>query len=1023
MFVNLNTRSYYSLLSTNLSISEIIDFAIKNKQTHVCLTDFNVLYGAVEFYNLAKKNHLIPIIGLEIFDYHTNSELVLIAKNNDGYIKLIKISSFASSNQEFNLHEYLDDNLFVIVKSGNFKGDHDNCIDQKDLAFNFVNCYDLDKKVGLNVINAVSMKQAGKKSKFEINELYNSDVVSASCFLSTEQAKKQFSKKQLDKLEDLVQQCSNWDLDNLKKNSIIKYDAPKGFGSNQYLVELCKNAFNQLLEQRLVKPADQKRLIYELEIIKKLNFSDYFLFVYDFINHAKKQGIVIGPGRGSAAGSFISYLLNITTINPITYGLIFERFLNPERKSMPDIDVDIMDSRREEVVDYLFSKYSKDKVAHIITFQRIKVKNAIRDVCRILDLRTSETDEVIRFVSYDEIADWDKNQNAAALKKVLNCSECDLEQRKCKRSGTVSCYMIAKIFDLAQTIFNIPRQTGLHAAGVVCGNEPLNETIPLQYLNNRSVSQFSMEYLEQFGLMKIDLLGLKTLTIIDEINSLVKLNYDRSFDINNVPLNDKNTFNLLKKAYTKGVFQLESLGMQNVLKKVLPETLEDISIISALYRPGPQDNIDEYAKRRFSNNDFDYLSEDLVDILKPTHGIIIYQEQVINTAMVVANFSAAQADSFRRAISKKDEALLLKDKKVFIQQAIKNNYSEQKALEIFEYLHKFADYGFNHSHSLSYAFLAYQMAYLKANYPKEFYLILLKNNIDSKVKLTDYFIEIIERNIGIIKPNINQSDWSFSLSHDNQKIILGFNMINGLGNENANKIVQARNNQQFETFADCLINLAKNGITKSLFEKLINAGAFDQFKLDLSKKAMSALVKSYFDNNVGFKNDDDLISDEEKKEIINSSLFFLTKEQPELFIALSKDEVIAKNELADSLLKVSFEAIKKKIYKPNIFKKEIAFLEKQIKDLKTIKQLKGSLQKEVCTILVQVKKVELKNKIWRFTLFDGAYEINAKVRIKKLSDYLSNFINQDVKLLIRLEHDLFRGHDSYTILDLLDVLK
>ncbi|SYV94232.1 DNA polymerase III subunit alpha, partial [Mycoplasmoides gallisepticum] len=342
---------------------------------------------------------------------------------------------------------------------------------------------------------------------------------------------------------------------------------------------------------------------------------------------------------------------------------------------------------------------------------------------------------------------------------MLNCNECDLDQKKCKRSGAVSCYVISKIFDLAQTIFNVPRQTGLHAAGVVCGNDALTQTIPLQYLNNRSVSQFSMEYLEQFGLMKIDLLGLKTLTIIDEINSLVKLNYDRDFDINNIPLNNKNTFNLLKKGYTKGVFQLESLGMQNVLKKVLPESIEDISIISALYRPGPQDNIDEYVKRRFSNTEFNYLSEDLIEILKPTHGIIIYQEQVINTAMVVANFDAAQADSFRRAISKKDEALLLKDKNAFIEQAIKNRYSEQKALEIFEYLHKFADYGFNHSHSLSYAFLAYQMAYLKANYPKEFYLILLKNNVDSKVKLTDYFIEIIERNIGIIKPNINLSDW------------------------------------------------------------------------------------------------------------------------------------------------------------------------------------------------------------------------------------------------------------------------
>ncbi|QZX49341.1 DNA polymerase III subunit alpha [Mycoplasma sp. E35C] len=1021
MFVNLNTRSYYSLLSTNLSISDIIQYALKNNQTHVCLTDLNVLYGAVEFYDLAKKNNLVPIIGLEIFDTDTNSELVLIAKNNEGYLRLISISSFASSNEQYNIFDYLDDNLYVIVKSGNFRWDHKNCILNDEIACNFVNCVDETKNIGLNLINAVALKQANKRPKFSVNEIIDTEIVKASGFLNTEQSEQKYTKKQLDKLYELINECSYWDLDNLKHNSIIKSKTPKGFDSDQYLRALCEQAFDVYLNNHLINQQDKKRLDYELEIIKRLNFSDYFLFVHDFIKKAKEHNIIIGPGRGSAAGSFVSYLLNITTINPIKYGLIFERFLNPERKSMPDIDVDIMDNRREEVVDYLFRKYSKNNVAHIITFQRIKVKNAIRDVCRVLDLKVSEADEIIKLVLYDEIEEWHKNQASGAYKIVLNCQECSLDQKVCKRSGSVSCYLIRKIFELAVTIFNVPRQIGLHAAGVVCGDQPLTQTIPVQYANNRSVSQFSMEYLERFGLIKIDLLGLKTLTIIDEINNLVKINHNKNFDINNIPLNDDKTFNLLKKGYTKGIFQLESAGMQGVLKKVLPENLEDISIISALYRPGPQDNINEYVDRRFNRTQFNYLSDSLVEILRPTHGIIIYQEQVINTAIVVANFNAAQADSFRRAISKKDEALLLKEKDNFIKQAINNNYSEKKAIEIFEYLHKFADYGFNHSHSLAYAFLAYQMAYLKANYPKEFYVILLKNNIDSKTKLTDYFIEIIERNIGIVKPNINLSQSSFTLSHDNERIILGFNMIVGLANESANRIIEARNNQKFESFIDCLITLSQNKIPETLLKKLINAGAFDEFKLEYPKRVMIALVESYFKGNLSFKNDDDLISYEDKKAITNTTIEFLKKDRPELFNELTKQEVIKDNELIDSSLKVSFEAIKEKIYKPNQFKKTIAKLEKEITDLKTIKQLKASLQKEECSMLVEVKSSEKKKNILRFALFDGAYEIWAKVWNQDLIAYLSSLINTNNKIIVKLRRDIYMGHDSYTILGVVNL--
>jgi DNA polymerase-3 subunit alpha len=427
----------------------------------------------------------------------------------------------------------------------------------------------------------------------------------------------------------------------------------------------------------------------ELQIIDQMHFNDYFLVVQDYVAFAKRNGILVGPGRGSVAGSLVAYVLGITEIDPIQHDLIFERFLNPSRQTMPDIDIDFMDNRRNEIIEYLFERYGTQHVAHIITFQRMKAKMAVRDVGRILGIELPIINNISKLISMqydlDLVGAIDKNKQLASFAAKYET-----------------------LFDIAKKILNFPRQIGLHAAGVVITDTRIDDILPVQSATDGiNCTQFSMEYLEPIGLIKMDILGLVNLTTINETIKLIKKQQSKNIDLSQINLNDARVFNELTSGHTIGIFQLESPGMQNLIMKIKPKSIEDISITSALFRPGPQKNIPTYLKNKTNPNSIQYLNDDFKEVLSSTYNIIIYQEQVIEIVQRVAGFSLADADLFRRAISKKNADKLSQLKEQFIHGGKKNKYSETELNKIFDFIYEFANYGFNHSHSLAYSYISY----------------------------------------------------------------------------------------------------------------------------------------------------------------------------------------------------------------------------------------------------------------------------------------------------------------------------
>jgi DNA polymerase-3 subunit alpha len=504
--------------------------------------------------------------------------------------------------------------------------------------------------------------------------------------LNEEQAQHKFTQVALKNLEQLINTCL-WEITLNKNINFIKYD--HDVPSHLLLQTKCRDGLKQKLNSPNAPVKYIERLKKELQIIDQMHFNDYFLVVQDYVNFAKRNGILVGPGRGSAAGSLVAYVLGITDIDPIEHDLIFERFLNPSRQTLPDIDIDFMDNRRNEIVEYLFNRYGINHVAHIITFQRMKAKMAIRDAGRILGIELPIINNISKLISmqYDldlvsAIADND------ALMAFSNKYE--------------------ELFDIAKKILNFPRQIGLHAAGVVITDTLIDDVIPVQSSTDGvSATQYSMEYLEPLGLIKMDILGLVNLTTINETIKLIKVEQSKSVDLSKINLHDKKVFEQLANGNTVGIFQLESPGMRNLIMKIKPTSIEDISITSALFRPGPQKNIPEYLKNKAHPEDIKYLNDDFKEVLSSTYNIIIYQEQVIEIVQRVAGFTLAEADLFRRAISKKNADKLAQLQKQFIEGGKKNKYSESELNKIFDFVYEFANYGFNHSHSLAYSYISY----------------------------------------------------------------------------------------------------------------------------------------------------------------------------------------------------------------------------------------------------------------------------------------------------------------------------
>ncbi|MEW6738382.1 MAG: DNA polymerase III subunit alpha [Nitrospirota bacterium] len=624
----------------------------------------------------------------------------------------------------------------------------------------------------------------------------------------------------------------------LGKSLLPKYELPNGVSPDSYLEDL---AINGLKVKFKGNPPQNylERLKMELQMIRKMGYSSYFLIVWDFISYARKNGIPVGPGRGSAAGSLVAFCLDITEIDPIKYNLLFERFLNPERISMPDIDVDFCKDRRPEVISYVSEKYGSDHVAQIITFGTMAAKAAIRDVGRVMDIPYADVDKIAKLVPGHNISIDDALKLEPQLKELYDSNQ-----------------TVKELLDIAKRLEGLSRHASTHAAGVVIAPKPLTDFMPL-YKNPSEetiTTQFDMGSVESVGLLKFDFLGLKTLTVLEKTVDYIK-QQGKEIILSEIPIEDEGTYKLLSSGETTGIFQLESAGMRDILVKMRPNRFEDLIALVALYRPGPIGSgmIDDFIKRKKGETEVEYELPQLKEILDETYGVILYQEQVMRIANKIANFSMGQADLLRRAMGKKKPEEMEKQKEVFLSGAIANGIPDKKAARLFELMAFFAEYGFNKSHSAAYAYLAYQTAYLKAHYPVEFMTANLSTDMGDTDKIVKLINECRNMSIEILPPDINESEREFKIV--GSSVRFGLEAVKGVGSAAIEIILQERQNGYFESFDKFLSRVDNKKVNKKVVESLIKAGAFDSLytesKFIARAKAVDALTSSHRTNGFG----------------------------------------------------------------------------------------------------------------------------------------------------------------------------
>ncbi|MDO4198000.1 MAG: DNA polymerase III subunit alpha [Erysipelotrichaceae bacterium] len=843
-------KTVYSLLSSMNSIDAVLKCAEKYHYSSVAIVDKNVLSASMSFYKQAKKRGIHPVFGLsvDLKDKGRSFEVVLYAKNDKGFSNLMKLSSHICTSDEkiigiSLLNKYKEDN-FVVLMSDDMPlsyavdmnenveetFDYQNSLFGKDYLVALC-----DHDISINRNRDTKLKKLLKEkgiTTFALSRTYYPDKKDEEAYRvlkcirdkntihdensSLDSGRYFMSKEEYDVLYD-TDDLLNTDILSSKcrvemnfKTTLPLYPTPADVSSKDYLVALCKEGLKRRLKDKLNKTYTQ-RLQYELDVITRMKFEDYFLIVYDFILFAKKKGILVGPARGSAGGSLVAYCLGITEIDPLKYGLIFERFLNPERISMPDIDTDFPDDRRDEVIEYVRDKYGKEHVAHIITFGTLKARQVLRDVARALDYKNSEVDPICKMIP-----------NTPNMTLDLAYNTIPLFRQKIESDGRYR-----TLYGISRKLEFFPRHESTHAAGIVISSKPLYEVVPVISIEKDVDStQYTMEHLEEMGLIKMDFLGLRNLGIIAEICD--EINRDTSFDIKKIPLDDRKTFNLIDNVNVLGVFQLESSGMRSLIKKMKPQSFEEISMTIALFRPGPMENIPLFLKNRQNPRSIVYAHPDLKPILEETYGIIVYQEQVMNIARKMAGFSYAKADILRKAMSKKKQEELEKLHPDFVTGCKENGYDEKTAEDIYQLILKFANYGFNKSHSIGYGLVAYQMAYLKANYPLYFYKALLNGTIGSESKAYEYISEC--RSIGqhISGVSINNSDKYYQI--DDKGIIMPLSIVKNVGSVTVDKILDERRKYgAYKDYVECVRRLVNVGVDVGAINSLINAGAFDEF--------------------------------------------------------------------------------------------------------------------------------------------------------------------------------------------------
>lgn len=839
--VNLNVHSNYSFLSSSIKLKDYVEFAKKNNLATLSLTDQNVMYGSYEFYQLCLANQIKPIIGLDcqVQLNETIINLTILSKNYQGYKTLMKISTFLNTKKEYLTEKIITSQLLEnndVVTIIRIESTPLADIKAQTAFFKHQNCY-----LGVATTNLEQLKELTKLTKnivatnqvsylkpndadivqvlnaIKDNKILNSNELIKSgpnYYLNETELKRIFPEWVLANNEKIIEQC-NLVLPKLtnqeKLQQLPKFPTPNGISSASYLKTLCKKGLEKRFNSKTISQAYIDRLLKELAVINTMGFDDYFLIVQDYVAFAKKAGIIVGPGRGSVAGSLVAYVLEITDVDPIKYELIFERFLNPERTSLPDIDIDFQDERREEAIQYLGEKYGLQHVSHIVTFQTIASKMAVRDLGRVFEISLEEINEISKLILTQY--NFDLSQAIAASPKL------QLYVKK---------YPI--MFELTQKILGFPRQSSTHAAGIVLANQPLVNLIPLQNgFNNIMQTQYPMLDLEVVGLIKMDILGLRNLTILNKILAQVNQVYRVDLDLNTIQLNDKKTFKIIANGDTTGIFQLESQGMREVLKAMEANNFEDIVATTSLFRPGPQDYIQTYIRRKLGKEKVTYVTSDLEPYLKSTYGIIVYQEQILLILQKIAGFSLAKADLIRRAISKKDFNEMNQQEKLFIDSALSQGYNLTTVKKIWEDIQQFAGYGFNRSHAIAYSLISYWLGYLKANYPLAFMSCLLTSVIGSDQKLLQYLYECQKYHIKIFPPDVNRSTAEFLIDKKNNALIYSLQAIKQMSLNTCQLLVAEREKHGlFTDFFNFCARAIFIGLNRKNIEYLIASGAFDE---------------------------------------------------------------------------------------------------------------------------------------------------------------------------------------------------
>ena len=817
MFTRLYVKTNYSLLSSLISIDKLIEECVNKKIKSIAICDDNMM-GVMHFYKACKKNHIKPIIGLDI--KYNQYHILLYAKNYDGYKSLIKLSTISSERSITldDLKKYNQEVITVLPYASIELLDSINAI-YSDLYLGYSNKEEEQevKKISNYIVFINQTLYIHKEEAQYLKYLYmirdnktisdDIDFVDHYNYFLFDEVIHLSDVEGLNNSNVISDQCN---LEFPKPSNLLPIYQTDNHDSDDYLKNLSMKGLNKRLNNH-VPNTYKERLLYELDVIKKMGFSNYFLVVYDFIRYAKKENILVGPGRGSAGGSLVAYSLGITDIDPIQYDLLFERFLNPERITMPDIDTDFPDIYRDQVIDYVKDKYGIKNVAGIITFGTMASRLAIRDVARVLNIKGSEVDLLCKYipvVTKLKLKDFYKQNEE--FRSIIDSDE-----------------KLQKLFEIALVIEGFPRHTSMHAAGIIMSRVELDEVIPLvKNSDNLYLSGYSMEYLEELGLLKMDFLGLKNLTTIMNVISDIEKNEHIKIDFSKIPLDDKEALNIFTTADTSGIFQFESSGMRNFLKNLKPNSFEDIFAAIALFRPGPAVNIDSYIRRKHGQEQIDYIDPSLEEILKPTYGIIIYQEQIMQIASVMAGFSLGEADILRRAMSKKKMDVLKNEEDRFITGAIQRGYSKEMAKKVFDLILNFANYGFNRAHSVAYSLIAYKMAYLKARYPKYFFSNLLTSVIGSETKTKEYINEVRSRGIKILLPDINESMGYYKV--EDEGIRYPLSNIKNIGIVTCRDIISNRKDK-FSDIFDCISKIVTRNVNEKTIEKLILASCFDSF--------------------------------------------------------------------------------------------------------------------------------------------------------------------------------------------------